>query len=163
MRKRYPKADIWTTGHSLGGTIASLISMAHGVPAVTFESAGDLHIAKRLGLVPNEPDVSKLMDKLSIFHIGHIHDSIFMGTCGGSLSLCSLDGFVLETFCQSGKVCIYDERTYLGQRRREGRKSAPRSKLTPKESVLYHGVYFFQILLDNDDDALTSFMNRLII
>jgi lipase ATG15 len=36
--KLYPDANIITTGHSLGGVLASLIGLQHGIPSVTFEA-----------------------------------------------------------------------------------------------------------------------------
>jgi putative lipase involved disintegration of autophagic bodies len=33
----YPSANIWLTGHSLGGALAALLGATFGVPTVTFE------------------------------------------------------------------------------------------------------------------------------
>ena len=103
------------TGHSLGGAIASLVALANGIPAVTFESPGELRYAQRLGLIPKHKNSSQFMEKLPIYHLGNIHDPIFMGTCHGPLSLCSIDGYSLETKCHAGKVCVYDEKAYIGR------------------------------------------------
>lgn len=46
----YPHANIWLTGHSLGGAIASLLGTTFGAPTVAFESPGDRMAAARLHL-----------------------------------------------------------------------------------------------------------------
>ena len=64
VTQAFPNSNIWLTGHSLGGCahtsrhvsdarsgLAALMSLTFGVPAVTFESPGDLMAAKRLQCV----------------------------------------------------------------------------------------------------------------
>jgi surfactin synthase thioesterase subunit len=46
----YPDSNIWLTGHSLGGGLASLLGMTFGVPVVAFETSGDKLAAERLHL-----------------------------------------------------------------------------------------------------------------
>ena len=46
----YPDANIWITGHSLGGALASLLGATFGAPVVTFESPGDKLASQRLHL-----------------------------------------------------------------------------------------------------------------
>jgi hypothetical protein len=46
----YPNANIWLTGHSLGGAISSLLGVTFGAPTVAFESPGDRLAAGRLHL-----------------------------------------------------------------------------------------------------------------
>lgn len=46
----YPKSNIWLTGHSLGGALASLLGASFGAPAVAFESPGDKQASTRLHL-----------------------------------------------------------------------------------------------------------------
>jgi len=46
----FPHANIWVIGHSLGGSLASLVGITFGVPVVTFEPPGERMAAKRLHL-----------------------------------------------------------------------------------------------------------------
>lgn len=103
--KEYPDAAIWVTGHSLGGALASLLGRTFGLPAVAFESPGELLPSKRLHL-PFPPGLPSYME--GIWHFGHNADPIFMGTCNGASSSCSLVGYAMETACHTGRVCVYD-------------------------------------------------------
>lgn len=44
----YPDSNIWIIGHSLGGSLASLIGVTFGAPAVAFEAPGERMAAGRL-------------------------------------------------------------------------------------------------------------------
>ncbi len=46
----YPNANIWVIGHSLGGSLASLLGITFGAPVVTFEPPGEHMAAQRLHL-----------------------------------------------------------------------------------------------------------------
>ena len=46
----YPDANIWIIGHSLGGSLASLLGATFGAPVVTFEAPGEKMAASRLHL-----------------------------------------------------------------------------------------------------------------
>lgn len=52
IRKDYPDMNLWLTGHSLGGALASLTALRNNHPAIAFEAPGDLMFASRLGLLP---------------------------------------------------------------------------------------------------------------
>jgi putative lipase involved disintegration of autophagic bodies len=54
IRQDYPDINLWLTGHSLGGALASLTAMRNNYPAIAFESPGDLMYASRLGLLPSK-------------------------------------------------------------------------------------------------------------
>lgn len=135
VRKTYPKSALWVVGHSLGGSVASLVAQTFGLPCVTFEAPGDKLAAKRLGLpiqphdLPSMPDASIRGDRgdrgdddhaggnktrsdrgfaRNIWHIGHTADPIFMGTCNGITSSCWAAGFAMETHCHSGLEMVYD-------------------------------------------------------
>ena len=108
----YPNAQVWLVGHSLGGSTSSLLAKTVGQPAVTFEAPGEAMAAKRLGL-PTPPgynlstqDVHRTSS--GVFHFGHTADPLFMGTCNGANSLCSLGGYAMESVCHTGFECVYD-------------------------------------------------------
>lgn len=105
VHRDYPNATIWTTGHSLGGSLAALLGRTYGLPTVAFEAPGELLAAKRLHL-PFPPGLPSYLE--GVWHIGHTADPIFMGTCNGASSSCSIAGYAMETSCHSGRVCIYD-------------------------------------------------------
>jgi lipase ATG15 len=107
VMKLYPDANIITAGHSLGGVLASLISLQHGVPSVTFETYPQAQAARRLGL-PTAGDITPLRRNTGGFHFGHTADPVYMGTCSGSSSICTLGGYAFETICHTGKKCVYD-------------------------------------------------------
>ncbi|CCE65755.1 hypothetical protein TPHA_0M01800 [Tetrapisispora phaffii CBS 4417] len=101
----YPTASVWLTGHSLGGALSALLARTYGLPAITFEAPGEALAAKRLHL-PYPPGLPEYEEH--IWHIGHTADPIFMGTCNGASSSCSIAGYAMETQCHSGYECVYD-------------------------------------------------------
>ncbi|KAF8940889.1 Alpha/Beta hydrolase protein [Dissophora ornata] len=105
VQDMYPDANIWLTGHSLGGGLSSLLGLTFGVPTVTFETPGDRLAAQRLHL-PGPPAVN--WDEFPLFHVGHTADPIFMGVCNGVFSSCYISGFALESKCHTGRTCVYD-------------------------------------------------------
>ncbi|CDF91346.1 related to Putative lipase ATG15 [Zygosaccharomyces bailii] len=101
----FPGSTIWLTGHSLGGALASLLARTYGWPAVVFEAPGELLAAKRLHL-PFPPGLPSYQE--AVWNIGHTADPIFMGTCNGASSSCSIAGYAMETACHTGRICVYD-------------------------------------------------------
>ena len=105
VRNSYPHSEIWLTGHSMGGALASLVGRTFGVPAVTFQAPGELLASRRLHL-PFPPGLSPSLE--GVWHFGHTADPIFLGTCNGASSSCSITGYAMETSCHTGKVCVYN-------------------------------------------------------
>ncbi|KAL7266735.1 putative lipase atg15 [Rhizina undulata] len=103
----YPDAQIWVVGHSLGGAISSLLGQTYGLPVVTFEAPGDAMAAERLGL-PSPHGEAKQSPEIGVFHFGHTADPIYMGTCNGPTSVCSIGGYAMESRCHTGMECVYD-------------------------------------------------------
>ncbi|KAF9810174.1 hypothetical protein IEO21_07105 [Rhodonia placenta] len=103
----YPNSNIWLVGHSLGGSLGSLVGVTFGVPAIAFEAPGDKLAAKRLHL-PSPPSTQH------VTHVYHTADPIPQGTCTGVRSVCAIAGFALETGCHIGKVIRYDTVSKLG-------------------------------------------------
>ncbi|CAJ0635761.1 7935_t:CDS:2 [Entrophospora sp. SA101] len=81
--------QVWLTGHSLGGTLGSLVGSSYGIPTVTFESPGDRMAASRLHL-PRPPALPD--DKMNIWHVGNNADS----------------GYAMESKCHIGNVCLFE-------------------------------------------------------
>ena len=113
VTKLYPPetTDIWITGHSLGGALASLLGRTYGLPVVAFEAPGEMLATSRLHL-PKPPGIPKHLEY--IWHFGNTADPIFMGVCNGPSSSCSVAGYAMETACHTGQLCVYDVVTDKG-------------------------------------------------
>ena len=111
VTEMYPNSQIWLAGHSLGGSVSSLLGLTFGLPVTTFEAPAEALPAARLGL-PVPPGFKNQEHQLRQFtgayHFGHTADPIFMGTCNAATSACTLGGYAMETQCHTGKVCVYD-------------------------------------------------------
>ncbi|OJJ46718.1 hypothetical protein ASPZODRAFT_36724, partial [Penicilliopsis zonata CBS 506.65] len=107
----YPNANVWLTGHSLGGAMTSLLGLTFGLPAVTFEAVPEALPAARLGL-PAPPGHDPLLPQkrryTGAYHFGHTADPIYMGTCNGVSSVCTWGGYAMESACHTGQMCVYD-------------------------------------------------------
>ncbi|KAF6758290.1 Alpha/Beta hydrolase protein [Ephemerocybe angulata] len=103
----YPNANIWITGHSLGGSLSSLIGVTFGAPVVAFEAPAEKLAAGRLHL-PSPPSTQH------VTHFYHTADPIAMGACNGVSSSCAIGGFAMETRCHLGQVIRLDTVSTLG-------------------------------------------------
>ncbi|KAF8589794.1 alpha/beta-hydrolase [Ramaria rubella] len=97
----YPDANIWIIGHSLGGSLASLLGVTFGAPVVAFEAPGEKMAAGRLHL-PSPPSTQH------ISHVYHTADPVAMGTCNGVSSACAFAGYAMESRCHLGNAIVYD-------------------------------------------------------
>jgi lipase ATG15 len=115
----YPNADIWLTGHSLGGVVTSLLGLTFGLPTVTFETFPEALAASRLGL-PTPPGYHignhKERPHTGIYHFGHTADPIYDGTCNTAFSGCTIGGYAFQGKCHTGSECTYDTVTDFGWR-----------------------------------------------
>ena len=115
----YPEADIWLTGHSLGGVVSSLLGLTFGLPTITFEAYPDALAASRLGL-PTPPGYHigshQSRVQTGIYHFGHTADPVYMGTCNTASASCTLAGYAMESQCHTGATCTYDTVGDLGWR-----------------------------------------------
>ncbi|KAI4163879.1 MAG: hypothetical protein LQ342_002376 [Letrouitia transgressa] len=107
----YPNSHVWLSGHSLGGSVSSMLGLTFGLPVTTFEAPGEALAAARLGLPAppgSRPDAPQSRSNTAIYHFGHTADPIFMGSCNAATSGCTLGGYAMETQCHTGQVCTYD-------------------------------------------------------
>lgn len=107
----YPEANVWLTGHSLGGAMTSLLGLTFGLPVVTFEAIPEALPAARLGL-PSPPGHDSRLPQTrkhtGAFHFGHTADPVYMGSCNGINSICTWGGYAMESACHTGQMCTYD-------------------------------------------------------
>ncbi|KAK4686066.1 lipase ATG15, partial [Tremellales sp. Uapishka_1] len=96
---------------NLGGSVASLIGLSFGAPAVTYEAPGERMAASRLHL-PLPPGMPA--EKTGVTHVYHTADPIPMGSCTGTYSGCYAAGFALESKCHTGQTILYDTVTVKG-------------------------------------------------
>lgn len=111
ITEMYPNANVWLTGHSLGGAVSSLLGLTFGVPVVTFEAVPEALPAARLGL-PSPPGhdsrYPQSRKNTGSYHFGHTADPVYMGTCNGVSSVCTWGGYAMESACHTGQMCVYD-------------------------------------------------------
>lgn len=119
VTERYPNAEVWMSGHSLGGVVSTLLGLTYGLPVMTYEAFPDALAASRLGL-PTPPGyrigAHQSRTDLAIHHFGHTADPVFMGTCDTASSLCTLAGYAFQSQCHTGMRCAYDTVGDLGWR-----------------------------------------------
>lgn len=103
---KYPRAQVWFTGHSLGGAIAALMAVSvKNTAAITFASPGPLLYARHLGLHDGEEEGAQW--QYPIWNFGLASDPIYLGTCTGLVTSCYLSGYAIQTACRPGMDCEY--------------------------------------------------------
>lgn len=104
--EKFPNARIHTTGHSLGGAMATFLQhmihsdstlKSYGGGTFTYEAPAQRLALHRFGL----------LFPLPVFNFGNSADPIFTGECNGKTSSCYYFGYSMETQCHSGFVCEY--------------------------------------------------------
>ncbi|KAF8308981.1 alpha/beta-hydrolase [Clavulina sp. PMI_390] len=114
---KYPTTSLWLSGHSLGGSVASLVGIRRSIPTVTFEAPGERLAAFRLSLISSPTEEPSLADSdslphfSSLDHITHVYNSIDplpQGLCVGALSLCAQAGYAMEAKCHNGRVVLIE-------------------------------------------------------
>ena len=99
----FDKANLYFTGHSLGGFLATSLGLLYDKQVITFDSPGGKHYFD-LAHIKHDNDNR-------IYNFGHNADSIMHGHCG---ALCWTWGYIVETKCHIGNSCIYDSKSKLG-------------------------------------------------
>ena len=111
VTEMYPDSNVWLAGHSLGGSVASLLGLTFGLPTITFEAPGDALPAARLGLpIPpgNSVGGHQRREYTGAYHFGHTADPVFMGTCNSATSACTLGFYAMQSQCHTGYRCVWD-------------------------------------------------------
>lgn len=101
LRYDFDKYNVYFTGHSLGGMLASIASVVYDLPAITFETPGDMHYFSLVNMSGSN----------KVYHFGHNTDPMFTGNCG---SRCSIFGYNIYTKCHTGYTCLYNSKIKLG-------------------------------------------------
>ncbi|KAL5533104.1 hypothetical protein ACEPAF_4880 [Sanghuangporus sanghuang] len=150
LTSMYPSANIWLTGHSLGGALAALLGATFGVPSVAFESPGELLAATRLHL--------PLPPRSPITHVYNNADPIPQGACTGFGSVCAQSGFALETKCHLGKKIVYDTMGAYGWRASDVTKHTIREVVTVvlADEREWEPGRHVPLAVDEDPDCLAS-------
>ena len=73
IKQEYPSSNIVLSGHSLGGSLAQLVSAETGTKAVTFNAFGTVKILSQKGYSQADQRL------LNITNYGHHKDPVFMG------------------------------------------------------------------------------------
>ena len=110
VTEMYPDADVYLTGHSLGGLVSALLGLTFGLPVVTFEAVPQALAAKRLGL-PTPPGYQSAVharQNAGVWNFGHTADPVYMGTCNAASSVCTIAGYALQSVCHVGQRCEYN-------------------------------------------------------
>lgn len=95
----HPNTSFWLAGHSLGGSIASLMSQKFSLPVVAFEAPPERLASERLGLFPPSTPQSEHL----ITHVFNTVDPLASGSCG---TPCMRLGYQFDSKCHLGQQII---------------------------------------------------------
>lgn len=118
VKQRNPENKIILTGHSMGAAIASIIGYRNNEYVVAFASPGEKRLIKKLGYPQKTKKTSEPRSVLqnlfhrigsNTIHLGDCTDSIYRGACNGSIDVCKLAGYNIETRCHSGRKFCYNK------------------------------------------------------
>ncbi|ELA42420.1 uncharacterized protein VICG_00519 [Vittaforma corneae ATCC 50505] len=124
VMKLFPTKKIVLTGHSLGGSIASIVGRIKNLEVLAFSSPGERHIS----------DLFAPASASNILHLGACSDTIYTGKCSTQLSPCRIMGYQIETKCRYGRsFCI---------------------GTNYPDSILFHRIGFLQYLVENNEDII---------
>jgi lipase ATG15 len=113
--------EIILTGHSLGGSIASIIGRILNIEVIAFSSPGEKHIS----------DLLTTNNYTKITHLGACSDPIYTGTCNTRFSSCRIAGFLIETKIRYGaSYCIGSD---------------------TMETILFHKIGYLKYLVELND------------
>ena len=126
VKSIFKNSQIWVTGHSLGGALASLIAIQNqGVPCVSFSAPGENLAASRLG-VTNLYKTESVLQSYGVFleggnestlhppvyNIALNSDPIANHRTTNPNSFPVLFGYNIETKCRVGIDCVIDDTYY---------------------------------------------------
>ena len=76
VQRMYPAATFWVVGHSLGGSLASLVGLTLDIPSITFEAPPERLPARRIGLLSENSTAPA--NRATSYHFGNSADPVYL-------------------------------------------------------------------------------------